>query len=56
MSGAAYKTLGYVVWHVAKWFVRRKVRQAVPPRRVALAGVVAVAIAALVIGAGRRES
>ena len=55
MSGTAYKTLGYVVWHVAKWFVRRKVRQAAPPRRVALAGVVAVAIAAFVV-AGRRES
>lgn len=43
-----YKMLGYIVWHVALWYVRRRMRRLVPSRRVASAAIVvgAVSVAA----------
>jgi uncharacterized membrane protein HdeD (DUF308 family) len=50
----ASKLLGFVVWHVAKLVVRRKVRSAASTRNLAIAGVVGVAIAGVLV-AGRHS-
>jgi hypothetical protein len=50
----AYKLLGMAVWKGAKWYVRRTYGHLVPSRRVALAGLVALIVAALAL-AGRRQ-
>ena len=50
----AYKLLGMAVWKGAKWYLRREYGHLIPSRRVALAGVVAVSVAALAV-AGRRQ-
>ena len=50
-----YKVLGYVVWHIGKLVVRRKVRGAASTRNLAIAGVVGVAIAGAIV-AGSRSS
>jgi hypothetical protein len=50
----AYKLLGFVVWHVAKLVMRRKVRSVTTPRNLAIAGVVGVAIVG-VLAAGRHS-
>lgn len=53
-----YKLLGYVVWHGGgKWYLRRRLRALAPARgTVAAAGVVTVAIIALVLAAERERS
>ena len=40
----AYKLLGWVTWHLAKWFLRRKYGSATVPAPVLAAGVVVVAL------------
>ena len=44
-----YRALGFVVWHGAKWFLRRKYGAYVPSRPVAAAGLVGVGVAVLVV-------
>jgi hypothetical protein len=50
----AYKLLGMAVWKGLKWYLRRTYGHLVPSRRVALAGLVALIVAALAL-AGRRQ-
>ncbi len=50
-----YKLLGWVVWKVARWVVRRKLRSVLPGRRVAVGGLV-VAVAAAALAAGGRPA
>jgi hypothetical protein len=52
MSGNAYKALGFVVWHVARWYLRRRLPAA---RRVAAAGVLVVAGIAGAVALARRN-
>jgi hypothetical protein len=48
-----YKLLGWVVWNVARWVIRRKLRGVLPGGKVAVAGLV-VAVAAAALAARRR--
>lgn len=50
-----YKILGFVVWHGAQWYVRRRVGQIVPSRRVATAALVASAVATVAVVAAKRD-
>ena len=50
-----YKILGYVVWNGGKWYARRRFGVLVS-RKAAAAGIVGVAVAALVVGGSRRTS
>jgi hypothetical protein len=50
-----YKILGYAVWNGTKWYLRGRAGVLVS-RRAAAAGIVGVAIAALVVGGARRSS
>jgi hypothetical protein len=54
MSRAGYQALGFAVWKGAKWYVRRRYGDA--PRKVAAGGLVALVVAALVLGARRAAS
>ena len=49
-----YRLLGMAVWKGAKWYLRRTYGHLVPSRRVALAGAVALIVAALAV-AGRKQ-
>jgi hypothetical protein len=49
-----YKMLGFVVWHGAQWYVRRRMRHLVPSRRVASAVLVAGGISIAALVAARR--
>ncbi len=49
-----YKILGFVVWHGARWYARRRVGQVMPSRRVATAALVASAVATAAVVAARR--
>lgn len=40
----AYKMLGFVVWHGARWYVRRRASKLVPSRRTASAAAVVVGV------------
>lgn len=51
MSRVGYQALGFAVWKGAKWYVRRRFGEA--PRKVATGGLVALALAALLLGARR---
>ena len=51
----AYKLLGMAVWKGAKWYLRRTYAHLVPSRRVALAGLVALVVAALAV-VGRKQA
>jgi hypothetical protein len=53
-----YKMLGFVVWQGARWYMRRRVSQMLPSRRVASAALVvsAVATVAVVAAAAKRGS
>jgi len=48
-----YKLLGWIVWKVGRWVVRRKLRGALAGRRATVAGVAAAAAAGALL-AGRR--
>lgn len=54
----AYKMLGFVVWHGAQWYVRRRVSNLVPSRRTAsmAALVVGVVSVGAVVAARRGDS
>jgi hypothetical protein len=50
-----YKLLGWVVWHGALWFLRRKLRGTLPGRRALVVGLsVAGAAAVAAVAAGGR--
>ena len=52
-----YKILGFIVWQVGKFFLRRKVRGAATTRNLAIASVVGVGIAgALIATRGSNDS
>lgn len=51
MSRVGYQLLGFAVWRGAKWYLRRRYGDA--PRKLALGGLLALVLAALVFG-GRR--
>jgi hypothetical protein len=52
-----YKMLGFVVWHGARWYTRRRVTKALPSRRVATAALVGSAVATVaVVAALKRDS
>ncbi len=44
-----YKMLGFVVWQGARWYARRRVRQMMPSRRVAMAALVGSAVATVAV-------
>lgn len=50
-----YRLLGYTVWHGGKWFLRRRLAQALPSRRLVLGGVVVAAVAGLAVAGARRS-
>ncbi|HEV7884180.1 MAG TPA: hypothetical protein VGO81_11465 [Solirubrobacteraceae bacterium] len=49
-----YKMLGFVVWHGAQWYVRRRMRNLVPSRRVAAGALVVGGISVAALVAARR--
>jgi hypothetical protein len=49
-----YKMLGFVVWHGAQWYVRRRMRHLVPSRRVASAALVVGIVSVGALVAARR--
>ncbi|MGH2943078.1 MAG: hypothetical protein ACRDLN_09965 [Solirubrobacteraceae bacterium] len=52
-----YKMLGFVVWHGAQWYVRRRVGRMMPSRRVATAALVGSVVATVaVVAATKRDS
>ena len=52
-----YKVLGFIVWQVGKFFLRRKVRSAASTRNLAIAGgVVGVAIVGALVAGSRSSS
>jgi len=52
-----YKVLGFIVWHVGKFFMRRKLRSAASTRNLAIAGgVLGVAIAGALVAGNRSGS
>jgi hypothetical protein len=54
MSRKGYTLLGYVVWHGAKWYVRRRLPS---PRVIAVSGVLAcTGLAAAAVAIVRRAS
>jgi hypothetical protein len=54
VSRFGYQALGFAVWTGAKWYVRRRYGDA--PRKVAAGGLVALVLAALVLGARKAAS
>lgn len=55
LRAMGYKMLGFVVWHGAQWYVRRRVRNLIPSRRVASAAIVVSAVSIGAIVAARRS-
>jgi hypothetical protein len=54
MSRKGYTLLGYVVWHGAKWYARRRLPS---PRVIAVSGALACAgLAAAAVAIARRAS
>ncbi len=47
--------LGFVVWHGAQWYVRRRVQNVMPSRRTASAAAVAVAVVSIAAVAAARR-
>ena len=43
-----YEVLGFAVWRAGKWYVRRRVRQAVPSGRTVALGLAGAAVLAVV--------
>jgi hypothetical protein len=54
MRRLGYQALGFAVWTGGRWYLRRRYGNA--PRKVAAAGLVAVVLAALLLGGRRRAS
>jgi hypothetical protein len=55
VNGGGYKVLGFVVWRGLRWYARRTYGHLIPSRRVTAAGIVVLAVGALML-AGRRDS
>ena len=53
MRRYGYQALGFAVWNGARWYLRRRYGDA--PRKLALGGLLALVLAALVFG-GRRAA
>ena len=53
MNRTGYQVLGFAVWKGGKWYLRRRYGET--PRKLALAALLALALAALLAG-GRRLS
>jgi hypothetical protein len=53
-AAMGYKMLGFVVWHGAQWYVRRRMRNLVPSRRVAAGALVVGGISVAALVAARR--
>jgi len=51
-----YKALGFIVWHGARWYVRRRYASLVPSRRVVAATAVIGAVGVLALAASRTHS
>jgi hypothetical protein len=51
----AYKMLGFVVWHGAQWYVRRRVSRLVPSRRTAATAAVVVGVVSIAAVAAARR-
>ena len=47
--------LGFVVWHGAQWYVRRRLSRMIPSRRIATAALVASAVATVAVVAAKRD-
>lgn len=56
MSRSGYQLLGFAVWHGGKWYLKRRYGWLVPSRRVAAAGIVGAAIAAIIVADARRDA
>lgn len=56
MSRSGYQILGFLVWHGARWYLRRRYGRFVPSRRVAAAGLVGAAVAAIAVAQTRDGS
>jgi hypothetical protein len=50
-----YRVLGFVVWQVGKWYLRRRAGAMLPSKRAAAAGLVGLAVVALAVQGARRE-
>ena len=50
-----YKLLGFIVWKVGKFVVRRRMGRVRPSRRVALATLIAIAVIGLAFGGAKRS-
>ena len=56
MKRTGYEVLGFAVWHAGKWYVRRRIRDAVPSGRSVALGLAGAAVLAVVaVEAGRRR-
>jgi hypothetical protein len=51
-----YKILGYAVWQVGRWYVRRRFAAMLPSRRVIAGALAVTAIGATAIVAAHRSS
>jgi predicted PurR-regulated permease PerM len=51
-----YKLLGFVVWRLARWLVRRRLDRMLSSRRVAAAAVVAGVVGIAAVLAARRDA
>ena len=49
-----YKLLGYVVWHVGKWYARRRFQEA--RRGLVVAAVIGIVLAGVAAGARQRAN
>lgn len=47
--------LGFVVWHGAQWYVRRRVQNLVPSRRTVSAAAVGIAVVSIAAVAAARR-
>jgi hypothetical protein len=50
-----YKLLGFIVWKVGKFVVRRRMGKVRPSRRVAFATLIAIAVIGLAFGGAKRS-
>lgn len=51
-----YKLLGYIVWHAARFYARRRYGSLIPSRRATAAGFVGLAVLGMAVAAARRDT
>jgi hypothetical protein len=51
-----YKALGYAVWNGGKFYLRRRVNSVDTTRKIAAAGVVALAVGSIIALGAKRDS